>query len=196
MALCVFQQQRAVYAQARMAEVRGHQIDRAAVFPSFANHVSWRAVYQSGGRYYVDQVRAECGGRTCVSPGTSVPVVGPLDLTGLAPAVVRGERLIRWFSDDWVAYDPDEPEVLGDLRYALEPGGVRPVWGIRRMPWQQDPGHHSTGHHSTGHHSTGQPAALLPALGVQWVNNNAEREVSRAAFVSLALEDSIDAQCF
>lgn len=202
MALCVVQQQRAASAQAAIAASRGHRVERAAVFPSFANNVSWRAVYQSGDRYHVDQIRAKWNGRTCVSTGTSVAVVGPVGPVGpaapvgsggssgsarpeeptkLAPAVLRGETLLRWFANDWVAYDPSEPSVLGDLRYSLEPMGVRPVWGIRRVS-------------GTNEHSGKDVHA--PLTGVQWVNNNAEREVSWSAFVSLVFEDATDAHCF
>jgi inner membrane protein len=169
--LCLVQHVRASHAQHAIAKLRGHEVQRAAVFPSFANNITWRSLYRSGDRYYVDKIRVGWMGKSCVSPGQSVSAAPDLDPTGLLPAVVRGERLIRWFSRGWVAYDPTEPSVLGDLRYSFAPTQVRPIWGIRRDP-------------------PGQAAKR-----VLWVNNNGEREVSRAAFISLVFDDAPDAHC-
>ncbi len=175
LALCGWQHARAASVAQRLARLRGHTVERASVFPSFANNVTWRSLYQSGGRYYVDKIRVPWSLRACASPGTSVPIVGPVEREDLPAEVARGQRLIRWFSRDWVAYDPEDPTLLGDLRYSFEPRQARPIWGIRLLP---------------------VGASLGESTGVQWVNNNHAREVSWAAFYELLFSDAPDARCF
>ena len=34
------------------------------------------------------------------------------------------------FSDDYVAYDPGQKNILGDMRYSMLPTSIRPLWGI------------------------------------------------------------------
>ncbi|HEU5075123.1 MAG TPA: metal-dependent hydrolase, partial [Polyangiaceae bacterium] len=126
MALGVVQHERAQRLQHAIARERGHVIERSAVFPTITNNVAWRSVYRSGSRYYVDKLRVPFG-KTCVTPGTSVAVLAnPLDdperARRMHPASRRAERLIRWFSADWVALDPEDPSVIGDLRYSFSPG--------------------------------------------------------------------------
>lgn len=125
------QQSRAADAQLRLAQQRGHPITRAAVFPGFANNITWRSVYQSGGRYYVDKIRARWDGTVCATPGVSVPVPTPAELN----LEIRGHRLMHWFSSGWVAIDPEDPSVLGDLRYSFSPTEATSIWGVRDNHW-------------------------------------------------------------
>lgn len=165
LALGAVQQQRAGDVQRTLAEVRGHRIERGAVFPSFANNVTWRSLYKSDGRYYVDKVRVTWSGLSCASPGTHVPVVQAVPVDGAAEQ--RAQRLFRWFSDDWVAYDPNDATVLGDLRYSFSPQEATPIWGLRL--------------------SQGQ---------VEWVNQRQRRAIRPRDLSDLILRDSTDALCF
>lgn len=127
--LGAIQRDRALDVQERLALKRGTPIERADVFPSFMNLVAWRSVYQSNGRYYVDQVRVPFIGRNATTRGAVVePALPP---PGLGPKGERAHRLLRWFSNDWVALDPDDSTVYGDLRYSFSPYDVTPIWGIR-----------------------------------------------------------------
>jgi inner membrane protein len=176
LALGFVQQRRAVGVQAALAQSRGHELERSSVFVMFANNVSWRSIYQSGGHYYVDKIRVPPFAPGCVSPGTTVRVIGePTDLAELPPKIARAERLIRWFSDGWVAANPNDPSVLGDLRYSLSAGDARPIWGVRTTPSDRP---------------------LSERDGVEWVNDNRKREVSWQRFRELVCEDSPDAICF
>jgi inner membrane protein len=165
MALGAFQQQRALDVQRAIAEARGHHVERGAVFPSFANNVAWRSLYQSEGRYYVDKLRVPWSGRNCASPGVSVPVARTVPVAGVVEQ--RAQRLFRWFSDDWVAYDPSDAGLLGDLRYSFSPQEATPIWGIRVEGGQ-----------------------------VEWVNQRQRREIRFSDLSDLILRDSPDALCF
>jgi inner membrane protein len=171
----VVQRERASAVQRSLAEHRGHAIERGVVLPSFLNNVTWRSLYVARGRTYVDKIRVPWFGRGCASEGASAALVPAPDLASLHPVVARGERLIRWFSDGWVAPDPDDPSVLGDLRYSFSPQEVTPIWGIRPLP-----------------------VGAVPSArtGIEWVNNNARRNLGWAALGRLIFDDDERAVCF
>ena len=63
------------------------------------------------------------------------------DLPGLDPASTLHADIRRFmqFSDDFVAFDPTQEYVLGDMRYSMLPNSVKPLWGIvirREQPQQ------------------------------------------------------------
>ncbi|HEY6723502.1 MAG TPA: metal-dependent hydrolase [Polyangiaceae bacterium] len=173
MGLGAMQQLRAERLQREIARERGHALERSAVFPTISNNVAWRSLYRSGARYYVDKLRVPLLGDTCVTPGTSVPVVkNPLDDPRIAermhPASRRAERLLRWFSADWVAWDPEDPSVLGDLRYSFSPGEALPIWGVRSDA------------------TSGK---------VEWINNRSRRTPTFSDLVALVTRDGPGARC-
>jgi len=171
----VVQRERASAVQTALAERRGHAIERGVVLPSFVNNVTWRSLYVASGRAHVDKIRVPWFGRACASPGASAALVPAPDPSSLHPAVARGERLIRWFSDDWVAFDPEDPTVLGDLRYSFSPQEVMPIWGIRRLP---------------------VGAAPAAQSAIEWVNNNARRNLGWTELRRLIFDDDERALCF
>jgi inner membrane protein len=167
------QQLRAERLQHEVARLRGHPIERSAVFPTFTNQIAWRSVYRSGTRYYVDKLRVAPFGASCVTPGTSVPVLdNPLADAKAAhtmhPTSRRAERLIRWFSEDWVALDPEDASVVGDLRYSFSPGEAVPIWGVR----------------------------IDSVSGkVEWVNNRSRRTPTLSDLTALLTRDGPGARC-
>jgi inner membrane protein len=174
MGLGAFQHWRASTLQRALVQVRGHMLDRGQVFPTFMNNTAWRSVYQSGGRYYVDKLRVTLTGRACATPGTSVPLLDNPVAAGskpemLHPASERAHRLIRWFSDGWVALDPEDPSVIGDLRYSFSPTEVLPIWGVRIQ-------------NTTG--------------AVEWVNNRSRRAIGLGDLVALVTTDGAGHRCF
>jgi hypothetical protein len=58
-----------------------------------------------------------------------------------------------WFSEQWVARSPDDPAVLGDMRYSLSTEAFDPIWGIRFL-------------------AAGTPTEI------EWVNRSRDRRVS------------------
>jgi inner membrane protein len=164
------QQRRAVAVQRAAAEQRGHLVERSAVFPSIGNNITWRSVYQSEGRYYIDKIRVPWTLRACLTPGSNVPVAPPTPPDSeLHPLAARADRLFRWFSLDWVAFDPAQPEVLGDIRYSFSPTEVSPVWGV----------------------------VIDDTSGaVEWVNNRQTRGLGVGYLASLLGEDGPEHRCY
>jgi inner membrane protein len=137
MGLGALQHERAMAVQEKIAGTRGHQRDRAEVFPTIANQLVWRSLYEADGKLYADRIRVPWFGAKQWTDGTSVDLITVEDLPPdlqKVPRVVNDFRRFAWFSSDWVARAPDSPEVFGDVRYSLKTQAFDPIWGIRFHP--------------------------------------------------------------
>lgn len=128
---------RALAVQQRLAEARGHERVRGEVFPTFANNLVWRSLYQAGDSLYADRIRVAWAGPPSWTPGTAVARLQPADLPAekrADPRIRRDFQRFAWFSGGWVARAPGEPDLIGDVRYSLATDGFEPVWGVRFDP--------------------------------------------------------------
>lgn len=135
--LGMVQRDRARDAQAVIADARMHEPPRRAVFPTIANLVVWRSLYQDGDSLYADRIRVPFFGSPEWTDGTSVARLELQDLDSSlrsSPRVRADFRRFSWFSDGWVARAPDDPDVIGDARYSLRTDAFQPIWGIRFHP--------------------------------------------------------------
>lgn len=130
LALGAVQKQRVLLIQKDLIAERGQQATRRDAVTTFMNQVTWRSLYQSEGRVYVDQIRVPYIGRSCIKAGSSVAWAGPIP-SHLGGVATRGHRLIRWFSSDWVTAGPEDPNFLSDLRYSLRPYETEPFWEVQ-----------------------------------------------------------------
>ena len=140
---CGFQNFKATEIMQELAAKRGHNPKIYSVRPSFTNSVLWRTIYQYKGRYYVNAVWTVPGRKPRVYAGRSVDAFLVKDAKDLAaPDSVLGYDIerFRYFSQGYLYRLPSEPNVLGDLRYAMYPDSVLPLWGIRIDP--ENPGLH------------------------------------------------------
>lgn len=133
LALGAFQHNRAESLIQQKAQVRGHVVERLVVKPSIGNLLLWRSVYAFDGQYYVDAARVGLLNNKKVFEGG---VVQAFDLNRDLPQVGEGMVVYRdierfaFFSDGFLAWHPEHHHVLGDVRYAMVPTSVRPLWGI------------------------------------------------------------------
>jgi inner membrane protein len=139
----VVQNTRVSKVQAELAETRGQgqAMEMETVKPSIGNLVLWRSVYRHGDRFYVDGIRLGLFGPPRIIEGKVVPALDLADLKSGIPAdSVLAEDFDRFdhFSSGYLAMHPDEPLVISDLRYALLPDSVMPLWGIRYDPEKPD----------------------------------------------------------
>ena len=115
------------------AQQRGHVIERLVVKPTMGNLLLWRSVYETDGMYYVDAVRVGLPGNDKVFTGNRVRA---FDINRDLPQLTDQIRVYRdierfeLFSDGFLAWHPERPNVLGDVRYAMLPTSIRPLWGI------------------------------------------------------------------
>lgn len=173
------QQQRASAAQREVAAARGHSIERSALLPTFANNITWRSLYESDGQVHVDAISVPWLTGRCVTTGSQVDVVPPE--TAVGPAGQRALRLLRWFSDGWVARSGEHGEVLGDLRYSFDPAGTPPIWGVRLLD-------------DDGEAIARSKVHQVEAKAVDWVNASSSRRVSWTDFAALFVPGP-DADC-
>ena len=95
----VVQTQRVEAAAVDLAADRGHQPNRVTVKAGFANLLVWKIIYEHGGRYHVDAVRA--GMDVIVCPGASVAaldIARDLPWLDLNSQQARDVERFRWFS--------------------------------------------------------------------------------------------------
>ncbi|MDG2461603.1 MAG: metal-dependent hydrolase [Luminiphilus sp.] len=138
----LLQHQRALSAAQHIVGARGQAPIRLEVKPGFANLLVWKAIYEFEERYYVDAVRV--GLDTTFYLGQSV---AKLNLEERFPYLAedsqqaRDIERFRWFSDDWLAVDANNPTLIVDMRYSQLPNAIRGLWGIL-VQADQAPEHH------------------------------------------------------
>jgi inner membrane protein len=138
---CGLQHFKATQVAEHLAAERGHQPEQYSIRPSFGNTMLWRMIYRFEGRYYVDAVWIGPGAEPRLYEGQSVKVFTVKDTAALVdPDSVMGSDVerFRFFSQGYVTLHSDDPLVVGDVRYAMWPDSVVPLWGIRIDPAQAD----------------------------------------------------------
>ena len=131
------QRERAAEAVEALAATRGDDIASLTVKPTLGNLLLWRSVYLSDGRYVVDAVRVPPVGSPQVVPGAAIARVTAEDFVaelGADSVQLADLRRFAVVSEGHLVRHPERPEVIGDIRYALLPDQVRPLWGIRIDP--------------------------------------------------------------
>ena len=131
LSLGLVQKQRAENSLYTLAEQRGHQAERVRVKPSFGNRHVWKLIYEYDGRYYVDAV--ELLWHTTVISGTSIQKLNiKRDFPWLPKNSQQAKDIerFRWFSDDFLAIDPQDQNVIMDVRYSFLPNQIKLMWGI------------------------------------------------------------------
>jgi len=129
--IAVVQWNRAEDSVYELAEERGHAIEKAVIKPTIGNILLWRSVYLSEDKFHIDVVRAGVSKR--VYQGDSIE---KFDMTKTLPeldvdsVLARDIRRFEYFSDGYVSLHPGKADVLGDVRYALNPLSATPLWGI------------------------------------------------------------------
>jgi inner membrane protein len=139
LALGAVQESRARSFQAEIASARGQRIERGRVLPTLGNLIVWRSIYVAGGKLHVDAIRVAWPGERSYVPGEEAALVRQPPLDGALPPDVQA-RLQRefsrlwWFADGYVARSPQDPRLLGDMRYSVRTEAFEPLWGFRFHP--------------------------------------------------------------
>jgi len=135
LAIGAVQHQRATTIAEALAAERDHEPVRLVIKPGFANLLLWKSLYEADGRYYVDGIRAGVSGSICEGDSISA-LVTQRDLAWLDPASRQALDLERfdWYSDGWLALDPEDPFYAVDVRYASLPNRIAPLWGLKVDP--------------------------------------------------------------
>jgi len=160
--LGVVQKHRAEVFAHELALQREHTPNRLGVKPSFANLVLWKSVYEYDGRYYVDAIHVAVSHK--VYTGTQVD---KLELNRHFPWLdmksqqANDVERFRWFSNQHLGMDPNNPNRIIDVRYSVIPNQVTGMWGIELSPEALDNEH------------------------VKWTTNRPKGAAARARFAEL-----------
>ena len=128
----LLQANRAEEAIRQLAAERGHTIERIIVKPTLGNTLLWRSIYLADGQFYIDAARVASDRR--VYTGTAI---ARFDGRQAVPQLAKDSTLYRdirrfeRFSDGYVSRYPGKRDVLGDVRYSINPIGAKPLWGIK-----------------------------------------------------------------
>ena len=140
--LGLIQNERAEQLGQRLAQQRQHTPIRLEAKPSFANLLLWKIVYETEDKFYIDAVRV--GSSVNTYQGDSVNKLNlTRDFPWLKPNTQQAKDIerFRWFSNGYIAKDPDNPNRIIDMRYSLLPNEVNALWGIELNPDAKDSDH-------------------------------------------------------
>jgi inner membrane protein len=129
------QHHRAEVVTHEIAASRGHAPERLLVKPTVGNLILWRALYTVGDRVWVDAIRL--GDPNRVYPGASIPLFDPERDLPQIPATSRirnDARRFTAFAQGFTVRHPTRPDFIGDIRYAMLPDSIKPLWGIEYDP--------------------------------------------------------------
>lgn len=133
--LGIIQEDRAVTAGVELAESRGHVDTAISAKPSFGNLLLWKTVYEHQGVFWIDAVRAGVSVKTI--QGDSVPRLNlKTHYLWLNPKSQQASDIerFRWFSNNYLAVDQQDPLLIIDVRYSHLPNEIKGLWGIRLDP--------------------------------------------------------------
>ncbi|MCK4866339.1 MAG: metal-dependent hydrolase [Gammaproteobacteria bacterium] len=133
MLLGFVQLQRATNLTENLISSRGHQATQTMVKPTLGNLVLWRSVYVHQDRIYVDAIRVGLFAKNKIFEGESVDKLSvEKHFPDIEQTSVLYNDIQRFtiFSDNFVAIDPTQKNVIGDIRYSMLPTTTTPLWGI------------------------------------------------------------------
>lgn len=131
----VVQHQRALVIAREVISQRQHVSQQLIVKPTVGNLLLWRSLYTAGDSVYVDALHA--GDPPRIYRGGATRLLD-VERDGLwSPKGSRSrsdlERFTR-FARRFVVVSRSEPNFFGDVRYAMLPNSLEPLWGIYLDP--------------------------------------------------------------
>jgi inner membrane protein len=117
-----------------IAEQRGHIVNRIKAKPSFGNLILWKTIYESDDHFYVDATNLFFRN---IIPGESIK---KLDLNKNFPWLGRESQQykdverFKWFSNDFLAVNPNNKNQIIDIRYSGIPNEIGGLWGVQLNP--------------------------------------------------------------
>jgi len=138
----IIQRDRAISLGYQLAESRGHTPIRLDAKPGFANLILWKVIYETNDYFYVDAVRVGISHKTY--PGDRAEKLSMAEhfpwLNKTSQQAKDVERF-RWFSNNYLASDPNNPNRIIDVRYSVVPNEIKALWAIELDPKKASDAH-------------------------------------------------------
>jgi inner membrane protein len=134
------QQSRATNIQSEIAKKRGHIIEKSIVKPTLGNIVLWRSVYLYRDKYYIDAIRVGLANDKIYQGETVKSALPTINFSTIDNASQLYQDIMRFqtFTNNYIALDPRDQSILGDIRYSMLPTSANPLWGIVINPNKTD----------------------------------------------------------
>jgi inner membrane protein len=132
--LGIFLHNKAINVGKEIAEQRGHVITRIKAKPSFGNLILWKIIYETNDQFHVDATNLLFHK---VIEGESIQ---KLNLEKDFPWLKEGSQQykdverFRWFSNDFLAVNPQNENQIIDIRYSGIPNEIGGLWGVQLNP--------------------------------------------------------------
>jgi len=121
---------------------KAHVVEELLVKPTLGNLWLWRTVYRSGDTYHVNAIRRNpFTGETRVFTGGEIQRFQPNQHNlGIEKSSTLQQDINRFatFSNGYLALNPDNPNMIIDVRYSNLPDTLTPLWAITFNPLQPD----------------------------------------------------------
>ena len=114
---------------------RQHKGVQISVKPSFGNLILWKTMYQANGTYYIDAVNL--GLKKEFFKGENIKAFDKNNYTyfnALSDTQKNDVDRFIWFSQNFVAVNPNNDKEIMDIRYSNLPHQIGGLWGIRVKP--------------------------------------------------------------
>jgi len=118
-----------------IAKERGHKPIKLEAKPSFGNLLVWKTVYETEDRFYVDAARVGYQGKTFKGDSVEKLVIErDLPWLNLDSQQAKDIERFRWFSNNYIAKDPNIPNRIIDIRYSMVPNQINALWSLELSP--------------------------------------------------------------
>jgi inner membrane protein len=129
------QNHRAEQVAKEIVTARNHHPEIVSVKPSFGNLILWKIIYKYNDYFYIDAVNI--GLKKEVFTGEKIKKFNKFDLpyfNDLGEIQKKDIDRFLWFSQDFVAINPQNEYELLDIRYSNLPNEIGGLWGIQLTP--------------------------------------------------------------
>jgi inner membrane protein len=101
------------------------------VKPSLGNLLLWKSIYETKDKFYIDAVRL--GWNTKIFKGKSIHKINTQ--TAFPWLMLKSQQAkdierFRWFSNGYIAINPNNKNQIIDIRYSTLPNEIGGLWGI------------------------------------------------------------------
>ena len=140
LATAYLQQNRATNIQSEIANKRGHIIEKSIIKPTLGNIILWRSIYLYQGNYYIDAIRVGLTKDNVYQGEVVQSVIAKNNFSTIDSDSLLYQDIVRFqtFSNNYIALDPRNQSILGDIRYSMLPTSADPLWGITINPGKTD----------------------------------------------------------
>ena len=133
--LGVVQKNRVISIAQALADSRGHESVDISAKPSLGNIIVFKSIYEYQDKYYVDAIRVLLD--ETVYEGSSVAkldVDKHFNWLDKSSQQAKDIERFRWFSNNYLSIDPNNPKRIIDVRYSIVPNRLDGMWGITLSP--------------------------------------------------------------